>query len=85
MTIMGTVRLAAVVYDAGFGIDDFLTRVADRLHADRINLAGVLRKNARDDAGVCSAMTLIDLTSGGRYRISQDLGSQAEGLSVPKT
>jgi hypothetical protein len=40
MTIMGTVRLAAVVYDAGFGIDDFLTRVADRLHADRINIAG---------------------------------------------
>ena len=58
MTIMGTVWLAAVVYNAGFGIDDFLTRVADRLRADGINLAGVLQENARDGADVCSAMTL---------------------------
>jgi nucleoside-triphosphatase THEP1 len=82
MTIMGTVRLAAIVYTAGFGIDDFLTRVADQLRADRINMAGVLQENARDDAGVCSAMTLVDLTSRGRYRISQDLGSQAEGCRL---
>jgi hypothetical protein len=82
MTMMGTVRLAAVVYNAGFRIDDFLTRVADRLRADRIYMAGVLQENARDDAGVCSAMTLVDLTSRGRYRISQDLGSQAEGCRL---
>jgi hypothetical protein len=82
MTISGTVRLAAVVYDAGFKIDDFLTRVADRLGADRINMAGVLQENAGDEAGVCSAMTLVDLTSRGRFRISQDLGSQAEGCRL---
>ena len=82
MTITGTVRLAAVVYHAGFRIDDFLTRVADRLRADGINLAGVLQENARDATGVCSAMTLVDLTSRGRFRISQDLGSQAEGCRL---
>jgi nucleoside-triphosphatase THEP1 len=82
MTITGTVRLAAVVYNAGFGIDDFLTRVADRLRADRINMAGVLQENVRDAAGACSAMTLVDLTSRGRYRISQDLGSQADGCRL---
>jgi len=82
MTITGTVRLAAIVYNAGFKIDDFLTRVADQLRADRINTAGVLQENARDAAGVCSAMTLIDLTSRGRYRISQDLGFQAEGCRL---
>ena len=82
MTITGTVRLAAVVYDAGFKIDDFLTRVANRLRADRISMAGVLQENARDAAGVCSAMTLVDLTSRGRFRISQDLGSQAEGCRL---
>ena len=82
MTISGTVRLAAVVYDAGFKIDDFLTRVADRLGADRVNMAGVLQENAGDEAGVCSAMTLVDLTSRSRFRISQDLGSQAEGCRL---
>jgi len=47
---MGTVRLAAVVYDAGFKIDDFLTRAADRLRADRVNMAGVLQENAATTA-----------------------------------
>ena len=79
MTITGIVRLAAVVYDAGFKIDDFLTRVADRLGADRVNMAGVLQENAGDAAGVCSAMTLVDLGSQRRFRISQDLDTQAEG------
>jgi len=83
MTITGTVRLAAIVYDAGLRIDDLLTRIADRLRADRINLAGVLQENAGGGgAGVCSAMTLVDLTSRGRFRISQDLGSQAEGCRL---
>src|SRR5450631_1122551 len=82
MAITGTVRLAAVVYDAGFKIDDFLTRVADRLGADRVNMAGVLQENAGDAASVCSAMTLVDLASRRRFRISQDLGSQAEGCRL---
>ena len=80
MAITGTVRLAAVVYDAGFKIDDFLTRVADRLGADRVIMAGVLQENAGD--GFCSAMTLVDLASRRRFRISQDLGSQAEGCRL---
>jgi hypothetical protein len=82
MTTTGTVRLAAVVYDAGFKIDDFLGRIAGRLRADRTNLAGVLQENARDDTGVCSAMTLVDLGSQRRFRISQDLGTQAEGCRL---
>lgn len=82
MTITGTVRLAAIVYDAGFRIDDLLARTAGRLRADHINMAGVLQENAGDAAGVCSAMTLVDLTSLGRFRISQDLGSQAEGCRL---
>jgi len=84
MTITGTVRLAAVIYQAGFKIDDFLTRAADRLRADHINVAGVLQENARDAAGVCSAMTLVDLTSLSCFRISQNLGSQAEGCRLTR-
>jgi hypothetical protein len=82
MTITGSVRLAGIVYDAGFKIDDLLTRIADRLHGDRINMAGVLQENGGDAAGVCSAMTLVNLASRGRFRISQDLGSQAEGCRL---
>ena len=44
MTITGTVRLAAIVYDAGFKIDDFLTRLADRLRADHIKARGHCKK-----------------------------------------
>jgi hypothetical protein len=55
MTTTGPVRLAAVVYDAGFKIDDFLGRIAGRLRADRTNLAGVLQENARDDTGARGA------------------------------
>ena len=82
MTISGTVRLAAIVYQSGFKIDDFLRRVADLLRADHVKLGGILQENTSDVAGFCSAMTLIDLTSQRRFRISQDLGSQAEGCRL---
>jgi nucleoside-triphosphatase THEP1 len=82
MTIQSTIRLAAVIYPSGFKIDDFLSRLAELLRADQVKLAGVLQENARDVAGFCSAMTLVDLTSRGRFRISQDLGSQAEGCRL---
>jgi nucleoside-triphosphatase THEP1 len=82
MTITGTARLAAVVYQSGFKIDDFLARLINLLRADRIKVAGVLQENARDVAGFCSAMTLVDLTSRRRFKISQDLGSQAQGCRL---
>jgi hypothetical protein len=78
----GRVRLAGILYDAGFKIDDFLARVAERLRADGINLAGVVQENAADTSGVCAAMILVDLSSRERFRISQDLGRQAEGCRL---
>jgi hypothetical protein len=82
MTMTRPVRLAAVVYQAGFQIDDFSTRAANLLRADQVKLDGALQRNARGAAGVCSAMTLIDLTSQRHFRISQDLGPQAEGCRL---
>jgi hypothetical protein len=82
MSITGTVRLAAVTYQAGFQIDDFLTRVANLLRADQVSLAGVLQENTSTVAGVCSEMTVVDLASQTRFRISQDLGSQAVGCRL---
>lgn len=82
MTITGSVRLTAVVYEAGFPIDEFLTRVVNLLRAENILLGGALQENSPGDGGRCSAMTLVDLTARGRFRISQDLGSQAEGCRL---
>lgn len=82
MMAMGTVRLAAVIYQAGFRIDEFLARVADLLRADHVKLGGALQENARGTTGICSTMTLVDLTSQSRFRISQDLGPQAQGCRL---
>ncbi len=77
-----SLRLAAIVYEAGFPIDEFLSRVANQLRAEHIRLGGALQENAPGDAGRCAAMALVDLSSRGRFRISQDLGSQAEGCRL---
>jgi hypothetical protein len=82
MTTSGAVRLAAIGYQAGFKIDDFLRRVADRLRADHVSLGGALQENTGGGEGLCSAMTLIDLASQSRFLISQDLGSQSEGCRL---
>lgn len=82
MTTMGPVRLAAINYQAGFQIDDFLIHVADLLRADYIRLGGALQENAIGAAGPCSAMTLVDVRSQSRFRISQDLGPQALGCRL---
>jgi Protein of unknown function (DUF2478) len=82
MTMMGSVRLAAVVYEAGFRIDEFFARVVDQLRAEHVSLGGALQENARDAAGLCSAMTLIDLATQHRLRISQALGAQVEGCRL---
>jgi hypothetical protein len=79
---MTGMRLAAIRYEAGFAIDDFLARLADRLRAERIRLGGALQENAPGGVTRCSAMSLIDLATRQRFRISQDLGSQAEGCRL---
>ncbi|MDO8875112.1 MAG: DUF2478 domain-containing protein [Pseudolabrys sp.] len=82
MATLGSVRIAAIVYPSGFQIDDFLTGIAYRLRADRVGLGGVLQENAPGAAGLCAAMTVVDLASQISFPISQDLGSQARGCRL---
>ena len=77
-----SVRLAAIGYESGFPIDDLLRRVADRLRADHVALAGALQENIGGIPGQCSAMTLVELTSQRRIGISQHLGLQSEGCRL---
>jgi hypothetical protein len=82
MTASGTVRIAAIGYQAGFEIDDFLRSVTNRLRADHVSLGGTLQENTGGGEVLCSAMTLIDLASQRRVKISQDLGAQSEACRL---
>src|SRR5215471_4059747 len=77
-----SVRLAAIGYQAGYPIDDLLRRVADRLRAKDVCLAGVLQENTASSVGRCSSMALVDLASQRRIGISQDLGLDAKGCRL---
>lgn len=80
--MVSTVRLAAVHYETGFRIDDFLKSLGDLLRADDVRLGGALQLNAPEAETACSAMTLVDLASGARMGISQELGKLAKGCRL---
>jgi nucleoside-triphosphatase THEP1 len=82
MTVSSGGRLAAIAYQAGFPIDEFLTRIAGQLRAEGTRLGGALQENVRGAQDRCAAMSLVDLPSRTRFQISQDLGSQAEGCRL---
>jgi hypothetical protein len=82
MPLKGTVGLAAIIYQTGFQIDDFLARAAHLLRADHISLGGTLQENTGGGADLCSTMTLVDLASQRRVKISQDLGLQSKGCRL---
>ena len=73
--------LAAIIYDKGFRIDDFMASVAARLAAEGVRVRGLVQENFGDDPN-CSVMTLVDLGSSGRFGISQDLGEHARGCRL---
>jgi len=78
----GGMRLAAIRYEAGFPIDEFLALLAGRLRAEHIRLGGALQENASGGDRRCAAMSLVDLATRKRFQISQDLGSLAEGCRL---
>ncbi len=73
--------LAAIIYDKGFRIDDFMAEVAARLGAEGLRVRGLVQENFGDDPN-CSVMILVDVGSSGRFGISQDLGPQAQGCRL---
>lgn len=75
------VSLAAIIYDKGFRIDDFMAAVVSRLDAEGIRVCGLVQENFGDDPN-CSVMTLVDLGSSGRFGISQRLGADARGCRL---
>jgi len=82
VTTIDATRLAAIHYPIGFRIDDFLARLGALLRADNIVIGGSIQVNAPDAANACSAMTLVDLSSGTAVEISQQLGLLAQGCRL---
>jgi hypothetical protein len=72
--------LAAIVYDPGFPIDELVLAIARNLRSEGVRLRGVVQENAGVTS--CAAMTLIDLATGERFSISQDLGAEARGCRL---
>jgi hypothetical protein len=81
-TTVADVRLAAIHYEAGFPIDDLLSKLGEALRREAVRLGGAVQLNAPGAASACSAMTLVDLSSGATMDISQDLGSQAQACRL---
>jgi hypothetical protein len=76
-------RIAAVIYNSGFAIDDFLNDVVSRLRADGVRLGGAVQENLRGaNDEPCAAMVLTELKSQRRFRISQELGTQAQACRL---
>ncbi len=73
--------LAAVVYDKGAFIDDFMRTVADRLRQEGMRVGGVFQENP-EGGEACATMRLVDLASGERFVISQNLGPDSRGCRL---
>lgn len=72
--------LAAIVYEPGFPIDALVLAIAQSLRSQGARLGGVAQENAA--SAPCAAMMLIDLTTGERFSISQNLGAEARGCRL---
>jgi len=75
-----TVLMAAIIYETGFPIDEFMSAVAEALRADGLRLCGAIQRNAGNRS--CPDMSLVDIATGERVGISQELGSRARGCRL---
>jgi nucleoside-triphosphatase THEP1 len=72
--------LAAIVYAQGFPINDLMLDIAAALRKDGVRVGGVMQENAGQ--GPCAAMSVVDLVSGERFAISQELGAGSRGCRL---
>jgi hypothetical protein len=77
-------RIAAVSCEADFPIDEFFAGIVAALRADNLRLGGAIQQNTATagPAACCGDMVLVDLASGERVTISQDLGAEAEACRL---
>jgi hypothetical protein len=72
--------LAGIIYGQGFAIDELMLSISEAVRADGVRVRGVIQENAGQ--GPCSEMSVVDLTSGARFSISQELGAGSRGCRL---
>ena len=74
--------LTALVYDDGSAIDPFLWSTIAQFRAQGLRLAGVAQINEHRPGRRRCDMIIEELSSGNRFRISQDRGDLARGCRL---
>jgi hypothetical protein len=70
--------LAAIVFETSDGVNDVMAEFAATLAARGRRLGGVIQVSANAPGCACSETHVLDLESGARIPILQDLGSQSD-------
>lgn len=71
-------RAAALVFGEGEGAGDLLEAFARRLMAQGVRVGGLVQRTEKK----CGMRFLVDLESGARFPISQDLGKGSESCTI---
>ena len=74
--------VAAVLYDRSAPVDRLLAAVARELALSGVRVGGLVQHNIRRSADAPCVIDLEDVTSGERYRITQDLGCGSDSCSL---
>lgn len=74
--------LAAVQYEQGFDINGTLERVVARLRDQAIVVGGVLQETEAKQTEFCASLSVVDIRSEKRARITQDRGREARGCKL---
>ena len=72
--IQRSARIGAIVSDSGAGKQALLLQFAARRRSEGLRIAGIVEIAAPDQASECGALDVLDLATGARIPISQDLG-----------
>lgn len=72
---MSPARIGALFGDDGAGKQLLLADFVARRRGEGLRVAGVIEQAVKDDANLCGALDLLDLATGERIPITQNLGS----------
>jgi nucleoside-triphosphatase THEP1 len=78
-----TLPVAAIVHEERGQADVLIAQLVTELRDVGHHVLGIMKEPASTDPGTCKQdMILIDIDSGDRYNISQDLGTCSEGCTL---
>lgn len=82
MTMEMTPLLAALRFEPRDDVDAVMLEVLERLRSERIVVGGLLQVIERDNPGQCATLSVVDIRTGERARITQNRGKEARGCKL---